>query len=430
MERQSTLSSHLSRQSTRSSIPNIFSDDNGYSLNADESYDEQNRSLIHGDADRDPSGGYEAETPRRSTSTEQGPPNVGTQNRHIGRGHMSQQPTRQSSMVSHLSRSYSMASVSDEGALSSNARRSIRSSSSFGGTRAQSPYQGATGPSHPYALYAQHTGMSRTASIATTSTLRRPERSYSGPRGPTQPYGLYPQNTVDEDEDNDPFDDSNGVLEASYPAGSRPAPRAQHRRLGPDGEDIDDLIGPDGYAEQLPPYTRYPNDIPPKQNPDAANYSDPSHVPLSSSAAARTVPNSSSSPTPQAAGSDETLHNRTASNDNIYVGNTLAQTSSQNSFGNQITPSSSTTAVEATTSQQEKGNFTDSARGRSKRRVCWGLMPCWLLAALISFLVAIIIGAVIGGVLAHRSGVRKGAQNISEAQTSPSPSVLVISHLM
>lgn len=343
---------------------------------------------------------------------------------------MSQQPTRQSSMVSHLSRSYSMASVSDEGALSSNARRSLRSSSSFGGTRAQSPYQGATGPSHPYALYAQHTGMSRTASIATTSTLRRPERSYSGPRGPTQPYGLYPQNTVDEDDDNDPFDDSNGVLEASYPAGSRPAPRAQHRRLGPDGEDIDDLIGPDGYAEQLPPYTRYPNDIPPKQNPDAANYPDPSHVPLSSSAAARTAPNSSSSPTPQAAGSDETLHNRTASNDNIYVSNTLAQTSSQNPFGNQITPSSSTTAVEATTSQQEKGNFTDSARGRSKRRVCWGLMPCWLLAALISFLVAIVIGAVIGGVLAHRSGVRKGAQNISEAQASPSPSVLVISHSM
>ena len=430
MERQSTFSSHLSRQSTRSSIPNIFSDDNGYSLDADQSYDESHRSLIHGDADRDPSGGYEAETPRRSTSTGQGPPHVGTQSRHIGREHMSQQPTRQSSMVSHLSRSHSMASVSDEGALSLNPRRSIRSSSSFGVTRAQSPYQGATGPSHPYALYAQHTGMSRTASIATTSTLRRPERTYSGPRGPTQPYNLYPQNTVDEDDDDDPFDDSNRVLEASYPAGSRPAPRAHHRRLGPDGEDIDDLIGPDGYAEQLPPYTRYPNDIPPKQSPDAANYPDPSYVPLTSSAVAQAVPNSSSSPTSQAAGSDETLHNRTASNDNIYVSHTLARTLSQNPFGNQITPSSSTTAVEATTSQQEKGNLTESARGRSKKRVCWGLMPCWLLAALVSFLVAIIIGAIIGGVLAHKSGVRKGAQNVSEAQTSPSPSVSVISHFM
>lgn len=431
MERQSTLSSRLSRHSTRSSVPNIFSDDNGYSLNADEPHDEQHPSLIHGDAHPHPSGGYGAETPRRSTSTRQDPPHGGTQDRNIGREHVSQQPSRQSSMVSHLSHSYSMASVSDEGASSSNPRRSIRTTSSFGMTRAQSPYQGATGPSHPYALYAQDTALSRTASITTTSTIRRPERSYSGPRGPTQPYALYPQIALDEDDDDDPFDDSNHVLEASYPAGARPAPRAHHRRLGPDGEDIDDLIGPDGFAEQLPPYTRYPNDIPPKEDPDAANYPDPSHLPPSSSApraAAQAEPNPSPSSTPQAAGSDETLHNRTTSNENIYVSHTLAQTSSQNPPGNQMTPSSSTTAVEATRSQQEKGSFTQSAQGRSKRRVCWGLLPCWLLAALASFLVAIIIGGVIGGVLAHKSGVRKGAQTASEAQPSHSASVSVINH--
>ena len=44
-------------------------------------------------------------------------------------------------------------------------------------------------------------------------------------------------------------------------------------------EDADDLIGPDGYTEQLPPYTRYANGIPPKgeyavpdANPDIPPY--------------------------------------------------------------------------------------------------------------------------------------------------------------
>ena len=59
--------------------------------------------------------------------------------------------------------------------------------------RAQSPYQGATGPSHPYAMYNQNqdTGLGRAPSNATMSTARGPLQNYSGPSGPSHPYGMY-----------------------------------------------------------------------------------------------------------------------------------------------------------------------------------------------------------------------------------------------
>ncbi|KAI8158603.1 hypothetical protein KHU50_009092 [Colletotrichum sp. SAR 10_65] len=70
--------------------------------------------------------------------------------------------------------------------------------------RSESPYDGPSGPSHPYQMYPQ-----RTNSVATSSTARMSERSYAGPRGPTHPYTLYTQNTV-------PVD-SGEVMAASVP---------------------------------------------------------------------------------------------------------------------------------------------------------------------------------------------------------------------
>lgn len=124
--------------------------------------------------------------------------------------------------------------------------------------RTQSPYQAVTGPSHPYAMYPQDTFI-RTPSTATTSTVRPRERSYAGPTGPSQPYGMYPQNTVPGDEIG-----SLQGLDSPVPAGFPGQYQGYRRRLGTDAEDADDLIGPDGYTEPLPPYTRYPDDIPPK----------------------------------------------------------------------------------------------------------------------------------------------------------------------
>lgn len=121
--------------------------------------------------------------------------------------------------------------------------------------RAESPYQGPTGPSHPYQMYPQESRLARTASIATTSTTSVRERSYAGPSRPTHPYGMYPQNTVPEPEsvDDEP-------VAPIVPVGFPGLNNNYQRRLGPEGEEIADIIGPDGHTEQLPPYTKYPDE--------------------------------------------------------------------------------------------------------------------------------------------------------------------------
>ncbi|OBT81875.1 hypothetical protein VE02_09452 [Pseudogymnoascus sp. 03VT05] len=118
------------------------------------------------------------------------------------------------------------------------------------------PYQGPTRPSHPYRMYPQMGRPARAASVATTSSFPASEQSYSGPNGPTHPYGMYPQNTVPESEAGD--------IEppASIPVGFPGLSGNQYqRRLGRDGEDAADIIGPDGHTEQLPPYTKYPDEV-------------------------------------------------------------------------------------------------------------------------------------------------------------------------
>ncbi|KAF6784278.1 hypothetical protein CSOJ01_15782 [Colletotrichum sojae] len=109
--------------------------------------------------------------------------------------------------------------------------------------RSESPYEGPSGPSHPYQMYPQ-----RTNSVATSSTARMSERSYSGTQGPIHPYTLYTQNTV-------PVDSNDGD---DIPVGFLGSSGNYQRRIGPEGEEIADLIGPLGHTEELPPYTRYP----------------------------------------------------------------------------------------------------------------------------------------------------------------------------
>jgi len=153
-----------------------------------------------------------------------------------------------------LRRNSTVASASN----ASNGRPPSRSSSvstDMPYVRAESPYQGPAGPSHPYQMYPQESRVARTASVATSSTAPpMTERSYAGPSGPTHPYGMYPQNIVSEAE---------SVHESSaapVPVGFPGLNNSYQRRLGPDGDEIADIIGPDGHTEQLPPYTKYPDE--------------------------------------------------------------------------------------------------------------------------------------------------------------------------
>ncbi|KAF2244048.1 hypothetical protein BU26DRAFT_92441 [Trematosphaeria pertusa] len=132
-------------------------------------------------------------------------------------------------------------------------RESVSSTASFATmTRSESVFE--TGPSHPYGMYPQNT-MARSSSIATTSTQQQPQPP-SSLQGPTHPYGMYPQNVIDDEPPMPP-------VQTAIPVGFPGINTGYHRQIGPDGEE-QDIIGPDGHMEQLPPYSRYPEEGPTK----------------------------------------------------------------------------------------------------------------------------------------------------------------------
>lgn len=384
------------RGSVRSSNPNIFSDD--YALDPLELTDGHQSKLPDRDGSHD---GHDVaplsqvlDTPRRSLSFHRTP--EGSFRRSRGSQRSEGQSSTSSHFDDHGSQTSrpprSVASVSDLGNSLSTPHPSIRSISTFGFPRAQSPYQGATGPSHPYGMYPQDIGVVRTPSVATISTIRQPERSYSGPNGPTQPYGIYPQNTVLED-------DQDAVAGMPLPVGAGfPGLQGQNyqRRLGPDREDVDDLIGPDGYVEQLPPYSRYANGVPPKYSSGIGSFR--------RSTTARILMEDS----------QETLNN---SESRVRI---TGEAGGVNPFGDSATELDSTTTAAAVFPKDEGGNFKERVREKGKRRVCYGVLPCWLLGLIITVIIfAVFLGGVMGGVFAHRRGEEKGRQEASSTVTVP-----------
>ena len=276
--------------------------------------------------------------------------------------------------------------------------RSISSASTFTMPTTQSPYQGATGPSQPYSLYPQDIGISRTPSTATTSTVRIPERTYTGPVGPMQPYGMYPQNTVPEDE----VSPLEGI--APTPVGFPGLGQDYRRRFGPDGEEAADLVGPDGHTEQLPPYTRYPNDIATKGGP-------PAHAAAALPAAISPV----SLVSPLAAAGNHPEDSQ----------DTLDPARSNSMEIRSPTVDDSSTQLNATptgtaTSLDEGGHFKESMTKKSKKRVCWDKIPIWAVVLLL-LVVGILIGAVIGGVLGHKAGQEKATEAIQSVAAAAAP---------
>ena len=253
-------------------------------------------------------------------------------------------------------------------------------------SRTQSPYQGATGPSHPYGMYPQDIGVLRTASTATTSTTRPRERSYTGPSGPTQPYAMYAQNTVPEDETG-PVRSVQPPVPVGFPGRSQ----QYRRRLGPEVEDADDLVGPDGYTEQLPPYTRYPDGIPPKGAAPG---------PASILSAQRE----------EQERSEDTLANPFQSQESLPQHNPRSYSSTE-----------FTVVAQSNLPQEDEGgNFKERAKEKGKKRICWGVLPLWVIAVLVILMVAVLAG-VIGAVVGHARGEQQAASTPPPDFNSPLP---------
>ncbi|KAH8423844.1 uncharacterized protein LDX57_001601 [Aspergillus melleus] len=269
-------------------------------------------------------------------------------------------------------------SVASTNTAPSITQRSQSTSSRFSmPPRALSPYTGATGPSHPYAMYPQ-VGVSRSPSVTTTSTVRPMDRPLGDANAPQHPYAMYPQNVVPEE----------GIDAPVIPLGFPGHPQAYQRPPNRADDDVGDLIGPDGHTEQLPPYSRYPENAVPKVEeqppqpvtdaptapPPEAPRSEPAAIPIAEVAAAGMVAGNQASPVPV-----------------------------QHPEPPEEPPATGIMA------------FEEKLKTKGKKKACCGL-PVWTLVLVgVVMLVGGCIGGVIGGVL----GAKKAASEEKEKGHGP-----------
>ncbi|KAJ5808263.1 hypothetical protein N7474_009532 [Penicillium riverlandense] len=245
-------------------------------------------------------------------------------------------------------------------------------SSRFSIPRALSPYTGATGPSHPYAMYPQ-VGVSRTASMTSTSTIRQNDRPLGEPIGPQHPYAMYPQNVVEEG-----MDDS--LIPVGFPGHNQHYQPPATRR----DDDVGDIIGADGHTEPLPPYSRYPTGAIPKP-PGTENLSD-------------------STLQPEEHQLDTVSREAPISNASSRGGIVSEQTPNGDGDGAQRAP---LTGIMA---------FEEKLKRKGKQTACCGL-PVWTLVLIGTVMV---IGGCIGGAIGGVIGTKRAAdaQASAAAQTS------------
>ncbi|KAI9749754.1 MAG: hypothetical protein M4579_006755 [Chaenotheca gracillima] len=318
---------------------------------------------------------------------ETNPANHTSKSHHLDESSLPQSTPIAANAHQRTTSALSASSVSD---LNSAHYRSMSPISAFSMPHAQSPTQSQSGPTHPYAIYPQGTQLPRTSSIMTNSTIRAPDPAHTNGDGPQHPYALYPQSVLPEGE----VAPTNGTT--SIPVGFPGMASHYQRRLGPEGEEAADIIGSDGHTEQLPPYTRYPMDNPPKaENPPPPNGLDPVNTqnPVGPSQDSLNSPESR-------------LSSRSMVSD---------------SSGAQLNAAA---APDAERNETLKEKWDE----QKARRFCGGKLPMWVLVVCVVLAVTActVIGGVVGATLARRHHkVTAPAARPSETIPNDSPPSVV-----
>ncbi|THC98973.1 hypothetical protein EYZ11_001524 [Aspergillus tanneri] len=261
-------------------------------------------------------------------------------------------------------------SVASTNTAPSIAQRSQSTSSRFSMPRALSPYTGATGPSHPYAMYPQ-VGVSRSPSITTTSTVRPMDRPLDV-NAPQHPYSMYPQNVVPEEGIDSP------VIPLGFPGHTQTYQRPPNRA----DDDVGDLVGPDGHTEQLPPYSRYPDGAVPKAEGPNQSAAD---APVASE---QSTGNEETPPVPEATAA------------------AILAESQANARSTAEPEEPPPTGIMA---------FEEKLKNKGKKKACCGL-PVW---TIILVVVVMVVGGCIGGVIGGVLGARKEASEDNGKNDSP-----------
>lgn len=287
-------------------------------------------------------------------------------------------------------------------------RASIASTSSFATEHAsQAGFAGSSGPSHPYGMYPQGTGLARSSSVATASTVQTPQPSLAN-QGPTHPYAMYPQNVFEDPDEIRPAPAPQNQIPVGFPG----LGQGYHRQIGPDGEE-QDIIGPDGHTEQLPPYSRFPEEGPTKASLMAV----PEEFGLVTGTAETEAAAGAQAATPAetpigppagdptgAAISQDTL---SSSNSSMMMQPLAHGQQTPQSQEQPLQPTARSGSEDSNTPPAEnEGDKTWSEktwREKRKTRILWGKVPFWVLitAIVIIVILAVVLGVVIGTFMAR-----------------------------
>ncbi|KAF3491547.1 uncharacterized protein GIQ15_01064 [Arthroderma uncinatum] len=252
--------------------------------------------------------------------------------------------------------------------------------------RALSPYTGQTGPSHPYAMYSQGISVNRTSSISSNSTTRPVERNFVAAAPPQHPYALYSQNTVPEHVPDEPLNTTVPLILPGHPQ------TFTQTTQSPVADEVGDILGTDGYREQLPPYSRYPDGIPEK------SYYAPA-TPLGVVTAANTSPQPLETPvSPMSQVSSRTLLTENAPT--IATPPTI------------VPPPPDSSSAESGNISSEK---VDEKDRRRNKKICCGL-PLWIIGLIA---IGLVTGTLIGGVLGGIVGARQGQKDSNKPGPDP-----------
>jgi hypothetical protein len=222
---------------------------------------------------------------------------------------------------------------------------------------------------------------------------------YDGPSNPSHPYQLYPQNVRDSrpmslapSPSTPSVQDQRIVEQQSRPGVGFGAADQYRRRLGPDGEEVAGIIGPDGHTEELPPYSRYPEEHYARKVRDATD------APVPPTGRATSSTTFSPGNIPGAGGIGLATRNPEFEGDDPESPRSRhsSRTFASNASHHEINVAAATVS--------EKGKPLKKWQIVARRRMC-GVVPYWALCLLIIVLVVMIIcvGAVVGTVMARHN---------------------------
>jgi hypothetical protein len=279
--------------------------------------------------------------------------------------------------------------------------------------RMESPYEGPSGPSHPYALYAQRTLSNLT--VSTDASTLGASQQFPGQAGPSHPYTLYTQHTTPVHEGS----------QQHIPLGFTAMAGGYQRQLGPDGEDAGGLIGPLGHTEELPPYTRYPTEAFTRRDVPSETAT-PISAPGNGAANGLVIGPSADTPSTPDTDSNSQSRNSIPGAGGIGIATRNPEYSSteedlprpRSIQSSRTMPSdSSHHDINAAARDISEKPSLKGWRRVAKKKMC-GIIPYWAIGLLLFFIVA--VAGIMGGVLSKILGTEEAEQQ-EEEYTRPAP---------